>query len=328
MAFSGTISQTTFNTRKVIDSAMRRCRLPAQSITSEHIAIAQDQLYLLLSALANDSPPLWCIEKQVYPLYEGVGGVTLDLGTVDVLNSNLRTLQPVNGTNTDAAASRTIDFSSATTVTTVGVKWSAASAPLALERSSDGVSWTVVQTETPSATAGQWTWFDLESAVAAQYFRVRATSGTLDFTTIFTGNTPSEIPLARLNRDDYTNLPNKTFLSSRPLQYWFDRQARQPVMRLWPVPNATAETYQIVLWRHRHIMDVGTTSQEIEVPQRWLDAIIASLAVKLAQEIVEVDPGILPTLDALATKAMYAAQAEERDHSPTYFTPNIGMYTR
>jgi hypothetical protein len=66
MAFSETVSQTVFNTRKVIDSAMRRCRVPAQTITGEHIEIAKDQLFLLLSAWANDGAPLWCVEKQLY----------------------------------------------------------------------------------------------------------------------------------------------------------------------------------------------------------------------------------------------------------------------
>ena len=101
--------------------------------------------------------------------------------------------------------------------------------------------------ETPSAVAGQWTWFDLDSSVAARYFRVLATSGTLGFSQIYLGNMPTEIPLARINRDDYTNLPNKSFQSSRPLQFWFDRQVNQPVMRLWPVPNAQASLNQIVL---------------------------------------------------------------------------------
>jgi hypothetical protein len=142
-------------------------------------------------------------------------------------------------------------------VTTVGIKWTAPAVPVALERSEDGLSWDTVQTETPTASAGDWTWFDLESSVATPYFRVRATSGSLGFSQIYLGNTPTEIPLARLSRDDYTNLPNKSFQSNRPLQFWFDRQVQRPVMHLWPVPNNAAEVYQVVLWRQRYIMDVG-----------------------------------------------------------------------
>jgi hypothetical protein len=328
MAYSNTVSQTVFNTRKVIENAIRRCKLPAESITAEYVDIANDQLYLLLSDLANMGAPLWCIEKQIIPLYNGVGDVVLDTKVVDILNSNLRQLQTVSGVDTTTSTTHTIAFGGDTFVTTVGVKWLAASVPIALERSPDNIVWETIQTENPVATTGEWTWFDLESSIATPYFRVRATSGTLSFEEIYTGNMPTEIPLARMNRDDYTNLPNKYFQSNRPLQYWYDRLIPNPVMHLWPVPNSGADTSQLVIWIQRYIMDVGTMTQELEVPQRWYEAIVSMLAAKMAMEIVEVDVGMIGMLDAKAQQALYTAQAEERDNSPMMIAPNIAMYTR
>lgn len=328
MAFSNTVSQTVFNTRRVIDNAIRRCKLTAQQITAEHIDIANDQLYLFLSDLANQGAPLWCIEKQIYPLYDGVGDITMTDGTVDILNSNFRWLQQVTGTNVDTSTTRTVTFTTDIFVANVGIYWTAAAVPIALERSDDGAIWTTIQTETPTATAGQWTWFDLDSSVAARYFRVRATSGTLSFSQIYLANTPTEIPLARMNRDDYTNLPNKAFQSDRPLQYWFDRQVNNPIMHMWPVPNEAATVCQIVVWRQRYIMDVGTMTQDIEVPQRWLEAIVSGLAAKMALELVEVDVSLIPILDQKAAIALNIAQMEERDNSPMMIAPNISPYTR
>jgi hypothetical protein len=328
MAYSNTVSQTVFDTRKVMENAFRRCRVRPEMITAEYVSVANDQLYLLLSDLANMGAPLWCIEKQILPLYDGEGYITLDAKVVDILNSNLRQLQTVTGTNTTTATTHTIAFGGATFVTTVGVLWTAAAVPIALERSVDGIVWTTIQTETPTAVAGEWTWYDLESSVATPYFRVRATSGSLNFLEIYTGNTPTEIPLARLNRDDYTNLPNKSFQSNRPLQFWYDRLIPNPVMRLWPVPNSGAITSQIVLWVQRYIMDVGTMTQQVEVPQRWYEAIVAMLASKLALEIAEVETSLIPLLDQKANVALYTAQAEERDNSPMMMAPNIAVYTR
>jgi hypothetical protein len=328
MAYSNTVSQTVFDTRKVMENAFRRCRVRPEMITAEYVSVANDQLYLLLSDLANMGAPLWCIEKQILPLYDGEGYITLDTKVVDILNSNLRQLQTVTGTNTTTATTRTIAFGGATFVTTVGVLWTAAAVPIALERSVDGIVWTTIQTETPTAVAGEWTWYDLASSVATEFFRVRATSGSLNFLEIYTGNTPTEIPLARLNRDDYTNLPNKSFQSNRPLQFWYDRLIPNPVMRLWPVPNSGAITSQIVLWVQRYIMDVGTMTQQVEVPQRWYEAIVAMLASKLALEIAEVDTSLIPLLDQKANVALYTAQAEERDNSPMMMAPNIAVYTR
>lgn len=329
MAFSGTVSQTTFNTRRVIDNAARRCKLPAAQITSETIDIAKDQLYLMLSEWGNLGPQLWAIERQVYSLYPGAGDLVLDPGTIDVMNSNLRTLQPVEGTNTVLSASTTTSFTSAATVAVVGLLWSASStvASLALERSDDGAVWTTAQTVPVTPVAGVRLWLDLATVRSALFFRVRAVAGVLGLTSLFLGDTPTEVPLYRMNRDDYASLPNKSF-QGRPLQFWFDRQVRQPVMRLWPLPDASAATQQIVVWRQRHIMDVGTLAQEIEIPQRWYEAAVAGLAARLASELIEIDAGAVPALEAKAAMALNTALQEERDNSPIMIAPNISMYTR
>ena len=327
MAYSGTVAQTTFDTRRVIENAVRRCKVPVQQITAETIDVAKDQLYLMLSDFANSKLPLWCVEKSIYPLYNGTSYINTYAGTVDILNSNLRWLQSVTGTDTVTTTSNTTEFDSATQVTTVGIKWTSAAVDIELARSDDGVVWTIIQTETGEVGAGEWAWYDLDVAVAASYFRVSAVTGLLDVDQVYLGNTPTEIPLSRMNRDDYTNLPNKSFLSNRPLQYWLDRKAASPVLRLWPVPNATAETAQIVVWAHRHIMDVGSLTQDVEVPQRWLEAVVAGLAAKLASELTEVDPAMIGILEQKAAAALYLAQAEERDNSPMMIAPNIAMYT-
>jgi hypothetical protein len=189
------------------------------------------------------------------------------------------------------------------------------------------VTWTTVQSETPDAAADEVSWYDLDSVVASTWTRVRATSGTLNFDAVYWGTNPSQITLARLNRDDFTNLPNPAFLSDRVLQYWFDRQIPNPIMRLWPLPSGSALTAQMVVWRQRYIMDVGTLTQELEIPQRWYEAVVSGLARKLARELVDVSPDVIPMLDKDAAVALRIAQEEERDNSPTYWAPNIGMYT-
>lgn len=328
MAYSGTVSQTRFTTRKVIDSAIRRCRLRAEQITAEHISIANDQLYLFLSDLANQGLPLWCVQKSIYPLYAGSGQIVTHSGTVDILNSNLRTIKELSTAPVTTATSYTWDFGTATPVTTVGLVWAADPPPLAFQRSDDGLVWSTAQSEQPSADAGEWTWFDTDTSAASRYFRVLAVTGVINASRVVVGNNPTEIPLSRMNRDQYTNLPNKSFESNRPLQYWLDRQAASPTMNLWPLPNSAAETSQIVVWAQRHIMDVGAMTQQVEVPQRWLEALTAGLAAKLAMEILEVDPGLIGLLDQKAAIALATAQAEERDNSPIQIMPNFSAYTR
>ena len=328
MAVSGTVSQTTFSTRKVIDHAFRRCRLPPQGISSEMIAVANEALYLILSSLANRGIQLWCIEKEILPLYEAVSEVPLPVGTVDILNANFRTLTELQGTETSNSTTVSVDFGEDTQVTNIGVLFNGASTGYVVQTSPDGSTWTTVLTVAdPGLVAGQWNWTDLQGTLAEQYCRVVATSGTLNQEDVFFGNTPTEIPVARINRDDYSNLPNKTS-QGRPLQYWLNRQREYPIMNVWQVPNGDFTFAQIVCYVKRYIMDVGTMTQEIEVPQRWYDAIVYCLASKLAEELPSVDPQMLPILDQKMLRALKEAEDEERDNSPIYFTPNIAIYTR
>ena len=328
MAVSGTVSQTVFNTRKVIDHAFRRCRIPPEGISSEQIAFALDNLYLILSGLANRGLQLWCIEKKIMPFYEAQGLIELPNGIVDVLNTNLRTLQNVTGTITNTSNSSVTLFSTQTQVTNVGILWSGASTAVSFQTSDDGVTWTTVATESnPNQTANTYTWYDLEGSIPSFYFRTIAVSGNLNQSAVFLGNTPTEIPMARLNRDDYVNLPNKQF-QGRPLQFWLNRQLNNPIMYLWPVPSAQFVTAQAIVWVKRYIMDVGTMTQEIEVPQRWYDAIVYVLAAKIAEETPTIDPQMLVVLDQKAQRSLLEAENEERDDSPLYLTPNIAVYTR
>ena len=146
--------------------------------------IATDLLYLLLSEMASVKTPSWCIEKLILPFYEGQPNVTLPLGTEEVLNANYRYLQAVSGAEVTTSTTYQVNFTSTTTVSTVGIKWSAAAVPLTFSVSNDNLTWTVVDTVTPSATAGQITWFDIYPAIAYQYFKITATSGTLSYSVI------------------------------------------------------------------------------------------------------------------------------------------------
>lgn len=332
MAFSGTVSETIFTTRKVIETAARRAKVPSAQLTAESVQIASDLLYLLISSYANDGAPLWCIEKQLYPLYEGVARIVMDRGTVDVLNGNTRRIQKLAGVPFPSPEVYEMDFGTFTTVTTAGLKWLGPAVPVTFERSDTGNDWDWQEAlaVTPVAGEGEWTWFDMPTFLAFNRFRVRSTDGTtpLPLDRVVFGNTPTEIPLARMNKDDYTSLPNKAFKSDQPLQYWFDRQIKDPVMHLWPVPNAASEEKQVVVWRQRHIMDVGAMTQELEFPQRWYEAVVAGLAAKLVVELPEADLGRKEMLDMEASKTLIAARTEERDNSPIYMAPNISPYTR
>ena len=326
MAYSDSISGTTFNALKVVDNAFRRCRLQAQAITAEMQDYALDSLYLMLSELANIKTPSWCIEKIILPMYENQQIVTLPLGTVEVLNLNYRTLQVVTGSTIEEATAYTVSFGTDTVVSTVGIEWNGASTAVTFQVSNDGLVWTTVGSSDVAAVSGDITWPDISGALAYQYFRITS-AHTINYELVTLGNSPQEIPLGNLNRDDYVNQTNKVF-PSRPNSYWFQRDLPQPVINLWPAPFSAAEQAQLIVWRHRQIMDTQNLQQDVEVPQRWLEAIINGLAARMAAETPAVDANLIVPLEQKATISYQRAWDGDNDGSPIHINPGIGCYTK
>lgn len=350
MATSGTIGLTTFNNRKVIDNAYRPCKIPSQAVTGEMISIANEQLYLILSSLANTGAPLWCISKELLPLYQGIYTIPMPAGTVDVLNANLRQLQRLTGTETssegDAELAFDGDVDTATTeiapagyiqtqfdgdtyVTTVGIlpgvtgTWD-----YSLQYSDDGITWVDFQVVDDLAVVDrEWIWTDYEGLPAKTYWRLLARNTTvLVVRELVWGNMPQDITLARINKDDYWNQPNK-FFQGRPTEYWFDQKVPINNMLLWPAPNEAAQFYQLALLTHRHIMDVGTMVQQLEIPDRWYNAIVWQLAAKL--NLITPDAkGDQNRIDKEADAVLKLAWLDQRDNSPIQIMPNISPYTK
>lgn len=336
MAYSGNIGVKTFNSLKVVDHAFRRCRLPAQAITSEMQEYALDSLAFMLDDLSNIRIPSWCIEKLILPFYQNQPIVTLPLGTVDVLNLNFR--QPLfpTGSVITTNTSYLVNFTTATVVNTIGVKWSATAIPLTFQVSSDNINWITVGTTDSvdlssgvTAVTGQITWDDISGALPYQYFKIIPTDGvsTISYSKITLGNMPMEIPLGQLNRDQYVNQSNTVF-SGQPSTYYFQRNVAKSVVNIWPAPNLVSETTQLILWRQRAIMDTDNLQQEIEIPNRWLEAIVNGLASKVANETPSVDVNIVPLLEQRAAISMQRAWDGDGDGSPIQINPGIGPYTR
>jgi len=330
MATSGTVDTTKFNALKVIDTAFRRCKVLPQTITSDMLTYAKDSLHLLLGSLGNPRPPSWCIEKVLLAMDEANPVVELPVGTISVLNLNYREVQIVEGTVTEPAGYYVIEFAEATTVSTVGVNWNPSGPdPLTMQVSDDGLTWTTVGTiendVANNANILQWT--DVAGALPHLFFRLVVSVSVVALNSVVTGNTPSEIPMGPLNRDQYAQQNNQNF-PGRPTVYWFQRTF--PVMRvnLWPAPNAAAVAAQLVLWRHRHIMDVGALKNDLEIPTRWLEAITYALAVQLAEQTPEVKMDVTAYLTSRAGATMREAWEGDGDGSSTFIQPNIAPYTR
>lgn len=327
---SGKIGQTVLDTATVISLAFRRTKIRPNTISDEMLETARQELFLLLTSdLANRGTQLFAVDTQLLPMTAGLAGLATPAGTIDILNANYRYLQPFQQT-----ALTTYAPVSATAITTLGLTWGGPAVPFLLQYSQDGANWITLKSATPNASAGQTSLYDLDGAIPALFWQVIAdpTSpiGTfpLTLTQVSFYGTLSQTPMAPYSRDDFANLSN-TFFTGRPFQFWLDRQDPWPIMRLWPTPQTNDQLNAcIIIWRKRQIMDVGALSERLNVPNRWLTAIIDMLAARLGRSIIEVPPQMIPILDAQGDKSFNAVREEERENAPLRIQPGIYCYTR
>lgn len=336
MATSGTVGQTTIDVTTIIEHAYRRCGKLASTISGELQMSARENLFFLLSDLANRGLSLWCVQKSVLGVLPSRVGFALPAGTVDVLNALYRTQTTLTGSVVSGAGYQGLDLGVGleTAVTNVAVRFTGAtSATLVVEGSPDGATWTQYAAFATATTvaAGEWLCADVDNSAELQYWRLRDTSGTLPAVDTLTFNNDAyEVPMSKLSNDDYVALPNKAYSAaagSKSLQYWYDKQT-SPRICIWPASQDSTD--QIVVWAQRHIQDVGAFTNTLDVPQRWLESIILTLACRCAVELPagELPPGRLDYLETKAAEHLSRAEDGESDGAPISITPNIGGYTR
>ena len=353
MAYSGSTGTTVTTVQTLIDHGARRCGKMAEELTSEQVLSARESLYFLLSNLINIGIQYWAINKKVYGFKADQYIYDLPLGGNDVLNVLYRWMNRPDGSytssaggvvanvydgNVDTICTQTspngnisVDYGTANPIYIGSIGFLPAATgswSIILESSTDNTTWTTLSDlGTIPVVNGEWVWTDIEAGQTTEFYRIRAYGGTtLSLRELYFGNNSTEITMSRLNRDDYTNLPNKNFTANQPFQFWFNRTIPQSKIYLWPVPQNSF--YQMTVWYSRQIMDVGDLYGELEIPQRWYLAVVSMLAHQMSLELPGVDLARVQYLEGQGNKYLSMAEEEERDRSPIYFAPNISVYTR
>lgn len=359
MAYSNTTGQTTINVDQLISYAYRDAGKTAEEITPEYINAGKQALFYNLQNLSNLGVNLWLLENKVIGAQTNQQWITLPKTTIDIreanwvyiVNPSVAAALPVTNidapmlfdqtTNADLdlhATSTLVDnyfgagYAGSTRIFYAGFNaycpGTTATYSLDFEVSNDGVNWSLWESF-PSTTLNdrEWAYFTINATQAFLFFRLknRNTTSTFSLRAIQFAQSQQVIPLARLNRDDYWNLPNKQFPSVRSLQYWYDRQI-EPSMYLWPVPNNNYQVFQLII--ERQMEDVGSLTNEIYVPDRWINCVQKQLSHSMSLQLPGIDLNRITYLEAQAQKAYSDAASEERDKSPIYFQPNISYYTR
>jgi len=127
--------------------------------------------------------------------------------------------------------------------------------------------------------------------------------------------TPLDYTVSRIGVGDYATLPNKNS-TGRPLQIYVNRQV-SPNYTLWPVPDLP---YTIIYWTMRRIQDATTATDVMDMPVRFVPALVAGLAFQLAMKRPEAAPRV-PMLKAEYMEQFQLAADEDRGREPARFVP-------
>jgi len=359
LAYSGTYDQTKITVDQLISYAYRDAGKTAEEITPEYINAGKQALFYILQNSVNRGVNIWLQQIVVLGAQTNQQYLTMPKNCVDVLEANWIYIvnptisQALPSDNTGAPslfdqngnaslsqhATSTLSenwfgaaYSNQTRVFYAGFNAYSPNGPttydLDFQVSNDGVNWETWQSF-PEVTLNdyEWSYITINATQQFYYYRLknRNTSSTFSLRAIQFAQSQQVIPLARLNRTDYFDLPNKQFPSQRSLQFWFNRQV-DPQMYLWPVPNNNYQAFQMIL--EMQPQDVGNLTNQLYLPDRWVPYIQSALSHKLSMQLPGTDLARIQYLEKIALDMRQQAEEEDRDKSPIYFQPNISYYTR
>lgn len=323
MATSGTIGGTVVQTDRLLEHAILRCKIPGPKITPKTVQLAEENLFFLLLNLSNRGLNLWCVDQQIIGLFPGKKTYVLPVGTIDVLNVMYSQPTVQASTLVNGTTSSTATLSTAATIVRYGFMPTTSFTGVLTLTTDGGVAQQVLASQT--WVAGTWYWFDLNPTVSSVAWVLTTSAVSMTLSQFVLSSQSYDQKVSPMNRDEYTQQPNKNQSGVPSTSFWFEKLVN-PQINLWPVTTNGFD--QLSLWRHRQIQDVGTLTQQIELPNRWLDPIIWQLAGRLAFECEDVDPARRAEVMAAADKYLVDGELNEADHMPLFFTPQIRGYTR
>ena len=131
-----------------------------------------------------------------------------------------------------------------------------------------------------------------------------------------TGDNQVDFNLTRLSVTSYAQTSNKN-TPSRPTSMYVDRQNRATVT-LYPEPTDSTQTFQY--WYIRRIEDLGVNTNNPDMPERFVPALVAGLAFNIALKRPELESRI-PLLKNLYDEQYDLAAEEDRNKAALQFSP-------
>ena len=132
-----------------------------------------------------------------------------------------------------------------------------------------------------------------------------------------------ETPLNEMARQTYFDQPNKSVSPSIPTQFYYDPQQATGVLYLWPAPSASfvaEQTLNVSYWRR--MGDIVSSSDEVDMPQEWLQTVIWNLANELETQYPVNDGRLAVKIERKAALLMQALKGFDNEPASLYMQPD------
>ena len=132
-----------------------------------------------------------------------------------------------------------------------------------------------------------------------------------------TATTQSDSPMTKVDRSTYAGFSNK-LSKGTPNQYWVQRFIDHVSISIYPTPDSTNASKDMLIYYIKKIQDVGDYTNASDVPFRFLPCMVAGLAFYLAQKYA---PQLVQQTKLYYEDELARALAEDGSASSTYITP-------
>jgi hypothetical protein len=286
---------------ELVEEAYERCG--AELRTGYDLKTARRSLNLMFADWANRGINMWTMEAGLINLVQGQSTYPLPLDTVDLLEHVIRTGGNVAATQADLTITRI----SVSTYATIPNKIQQARPIQILINRMDGQVY-ANGAFVPALVASTDTQITLSSTVGLPAYGFIKINNEVIFYSYITGNTLYNCFRGQANTTAASHVAGSSISI-----------AQYPSFTVWPVPD-NAQQYQLAYWRLRRNQDAGQGINTMDVPFRFIPAMVAGLSYHLAMKIAGADVR-LPALKAQYDEAWQLASEEDREKAAVRFVP-------
>lgn len=127
-----------------------------------------------------------------------------------------------------------------------------------------------------------------------------------------------DVPMNELARQEYYDLPTKN-AKATPVSWFFDPQRTTRTLFVWPTASARVAANTTLQFTYMRVIDdIDALDDDPDLPQEWLEALVYSLAAKLA---LAYGSDTFAVLKAEAEQLVSALSAQDQESTSLYLQP-------